>query len=327
MTDQLATVWVLEGASLRRGDELSQFIARLIEAAASSGEMPNRSLIEGMHGGVSYRAFVKKRLPQYLQAIRDARYATILHVAQFDLPWEQASSWYVAFDRDADRFSRDADQISCHHGRIDIGVMHSSALYSEWRERLFVEELSQSFGGTYGYRFVQETWRIPKSYAEAYSYGDRHKDLSVQEVRLSSTWSARGAEARACGVLRDVYPSSWLSANALDRGVGLSGPSLRNWILSDSSRGELEERPTGLTAWHAPAASIPLLREELYRGGRILDWRFSQKDENWRGHPLDHHPPNPLYRPDLCIPWEAPGQIPEFFRADFYEDRDPGLTL
>ncbi|MFG0275759.1 MAG: hypothetical protein ACF8QF_11960 [Phycisphaerales bacterium] len=42
---------------------------------------------------------------------------------------------------------------------------------------------------------------------------------------------------------------------------------------------------------------------------------------------FDLDPLEPLHRPDLTAPWEAPDPIPEIFRADFYRDKDPGLTL
>lgn len=34
----------------------------------------------------------------------------------------------------------------------------------------------------------------------------------------------------------------------------------------------------------------------------------------------------PFYRPDYSAPWEAPDPIPEIYRADYWQDKDPGLT-
>lgn len=143
-----------------------------------------------------------------------------------------------------------------------------------------------------------------------------------------SWWSVNDAHVAHCqsaGVLRDIYPTSYLSRPYLDARLGHSRTTLEQWINADSgSRGTLEPFTDLLTKWTPPVEKIPQIREELYRAGRVFYWRFfNPKHGGWMGVPETIEP---LYRPDLSAPWQAPDPIPEIFRADFWKDKDPSLT-
>jgi hypothetical protein len=95
--------------------------------------------------------------------------------------------------------------------------------------------------------------------------------------------------------------------------------------LAPARRGTLEPYTDLLTKWTPPIEKIHQIREELYRVGRVFYWRFfcpeHRDPDDW-----SKRIPEPLFRPDLSAPWEAPDPIPEIYRADFWKDKDPALT-
>jgi len=96
--------------------------------------------------------------------------------------------------------------------------------------------------------------------------------------------------------------------------------------LAPARRGTLEPYTDLQTKWTPPIEKIHQIREELYRAGRVLSWRFfcpqHVDPDDW-----SKRIPEPLFRPDLSAPWEAPDPIPEIYRADFWKDKDPALTF
>lgn len=128
----------------------------------------------------------------------------------------------------------------------------------------------------------------------------------------------------AAGILRNVYPENYLSEPHLSARLGRTTTTLRDWIEANpAARGVLEPFSDILTKWTPPVERIPELREELYRAGRVFYWRFMVPGtRNAQGGMT----PEPYFRPDLSAPWVAPEPIPEIYRADYWKDKDPGLT-
>ncbi len=128
----------------------------------------------------------------------------------------------------------------------------------------------------------------------------------------------------AAGILRNIFPENYLSQPHLDARLGKTRTTLREWIEADPARrGTLERFSDILTKWTPPVEKIPEIREELYRAGRVFYWRFIRPGfRNAQGGMT----PEPLFRPDLSAPWEAPEPIPEIYRADYWKDKDSGLT-
>jgi hypothetical protein len=124
--------------------------------------------------------------------------------------------------------------------------------------------------------------------------------------------------------LHDVFPDNYLSAEYLDAPVGFTGQTLREWIDADEGgRGTLRPYTESLTEWRPPVARIPLIREALYRMGRVFYHPFLEEHNFERGPGWVKPIPNPLYRPDPYAAWECPeGPIPERFRADSYPETD-----
>ena len=128
----------------------------------------------------------------------------------------------------------------------------------------------------------------------------------------------------SAGILRNIYPENYLSHAHLSARLGHTRTALKEWIEADPVvRGTLEPFNDILTKWTPPVERIPQIREELYRAGRVFYWRFMRPGfRNGQGGMT----PEPYFRPDLSAPWEAPDPIPEIYRADFWKDKDPGLT-
>lgn len=182
----------------------------------------------------------------------------------------------------------------------------------------------EQLGVRYGYEFRQQMSAGMFWYMGGANYGDvgsgRHP-----ETRMNISWWS-GHAAKACataGILRDIYPHNYLSSPYLDAPIGKTAMTLREWIQHDPTRrGTLSTYTDLLTEWTPPIEQIPAIREALYRAGRVFYWRFLSSTRRVDGV----EQPEPLFRPDLSAPWEAPDPIPEIYRADFWKDKDPGLT-
>ncbi|HBS29609.1 MAG TPA: hypothetical protein DEB06_09215 [Phycisphaerales bacterium] len=163
-------------------------------------------------------------------------------------------------------------------------------------------------------------------YALGIGYGPRHKEQHEEYGMNISRWGYSVGcrpEVYAAGILRDIYPHNYLSAPYLDAPIGRTAKTLREWIQDDPvERGTLSPFTDLLTDWAPPVKNIPTIREALYRAGRVFYWRFFCPTERIEG--VDQ--PEPLFRPDPRAPWEAPDPIPEIYRADYWKDKDPGLT-
>jgi hypothetical protein len=209
-----------------------------------------------------------------------------------------------------------------------IGAIDTSTLMHNRSLEHLGRNLSDVCRTKYAFEYRQR-WMM--NY-ENYHYGmipvhiDHHltRDGGMNFCWWSSTDEYRDKQFSA-GLLRDIYPTSYLSRPYLDARLGHSRTTLEQWIKADpGSRGTLEPFTDILTKWTPPVEKIPQIREELYRAGRVFYWRFfSPKHGGWMGIPETIEP---LYRPDLSAPWEAPEPIPEIYRADFWKDKDPSLT-
>lgn len=196
----------------------------------------------------------------------------------------------------------------------------------------------------YGYLFRQQMRFGPLWYASGVGYGDASQErarelrMNISHWQLCTTPAAkvsRADEIYDSGLLRDIYAENYLREKHLKAPVGRGGSDLRRWIEANPSvRGELEPITNEITAWRPPTEWIPAIREELFRAGRVFYWKFFQPTRrreklagarwvNW-DDPANHEP-EPFYRADLFEPWESPEPIPEIFRADFYDGKDPGL--
>jgi len=182
-------------------------------------------------------------------------------------------------------------------------------------------------GLQYGYCFHQRVKYGPVVHCMGAILYNRDDTRSRELTMNTSWWGGFVHEHNSCphGQLRDVYPENYLSESYLQARLGKSATTLKEWISADSNyRGTLEPYTDVLTKWTPPIKMIPEIREELYRAGRVFYWRFFCPGHGsvWSTDVK----PEPLYRPDLSAPWEAPDPIPEIYRADYWKDKDPGLT-
>ncbi len=144
------------------------------------------------------------------------------------------------------------------------------------------------------------------------------------DARMNGSWWQPDNREQSCSLLlAGVYAQNFLASEYLDAPLGKTAMTLREWIEVDpEQRGTLKPYTEILTEWTPPVHNIMKLREQLYRAGRVFYWRFFCPTQREDGV----EKPEPLYRPDPREPWEAPDPIPEIFRADYWKDKDPGLT-
>lgn len=140
------------------------------------------------------------------------------------------------------------------------------------------------------------------------------KLLSYQLYQNWNCWqNAHLVPGLHLALLKDVRHRMYLGQVYLDAPMGYRGISLRDWILSYRSRGDLRTFTKSLMEWTPPSESIFKLREELYRAGRLYYHKhFLGRDAATRG--ADE------------VRWEPHGDLPEIFKAENFRDCDPELS-
>jgi hypothetical protein len=192
-----------------------------------------------------------------------------------------------------------------------------------------------------------------------YCYGHRYADFARHAgpptteaghdwIGNAQRWEGSRTTRVDTLLLRDVFERNYLSDAHLDAPWRKTAMTLREWIEDEpGERGELKPYTDRLTEWSPPLERIPELREALFRAGRLFYYRFFN-ERNYDlvlgkdGKPVHtrdfdgmraravqplRYAMERFHRPDIFAPWEAPDPIPEIFQADFYKDKDPGLTL
>lgn len=130
-------------------------------------------------------------------------------------------------------------------------------------------DLSNFVKPKYGYCF-QRKWELGP---EWYPFGviQGIKDFGNIERKKIGKWNLEyqmdDGNYRT-GDLRDIYPMNVICEQHLSREV--LGTNLKDWILSDSSHGKLEELNKDLYAWWVDEDQISNVRESLRDTGIIL---------------------------------------------------------
>lgn len=160
---------------------------------------------------------------------------------------------------------------------------------------------------------------------------------SKDRIMNSQRWVGHRTTKVDSLLLYGVYPHNYLSEAHLNAPFGRTAMTLREWIEDEpAERGELKHFTDILTEWTPPAENIPILREQLFRAGRIFYWRFFEETIPRPKQPGEgfvnytdpkNRLPGPYYRPDIHAPWEATDPIPELFCAEFYKDIKSNLML
>ncbi|MCB9838974.1 MAG: hypothetical protein H6813_06505 [Phycisphaeraceae bacterium] len=216
---------------------------------------------------------------------------------------------------------RDRGTVFCGYAS-PLGEVVASHVQQYW------VALSGLLKSEYGYVVRQERWVEPILYAMGLlAHNGRYPAYSTTPYTLNiSQWRWARVEAQGGAILRDVYPINILGEKLQQAPIGYSGVSLIDWLRSEpDERGVLEPIDGARVLWTPPVERIPILREQLYRAGRIFYSKFI-KPRRIIPNTCGQSEPEPLYRPDLMAPWEAEGQIPDFLSPGFYKDKDPGLT-
>jgi hypothetical protein len=135
-------------------------------------------------------------------------------------------------------------------------------------------ELSAILHPAYGIGFARKRQLGPTFYAIGVSQGLASSGPEYEEALQISRWSNIGRARRVYqrGLLRDVYPHSWL--NLSQRSSSVCGVSLETWIESDPLRGKLQPEKDGLRRWDVEPPHLPEIRNALWQAGVIFDWRM-----------------------------------------------------
>lgn len=322
---------VLDHVKYARAEVLKEIYDQVVSTFEMVGYPPNRLSVTAAGAPKNYGDFkVRKRwLDKHgWENIECLEMCHLLRPEGFEV-----SEWSVHFT------------MSRRTMDIGLGWLPDTITVSTNPLHRLADYLIKSLSPRYGYRYSQEMRFGPLWYAVGIGYGDasrreRSVDFSMNVSHWRYNTSPASKESRAdeiyeSGLLRDIYTDNYLREQHLRAPVGRSGLDLRRWIEADpAARGALEPITDEITAWRPPTERIPMIREELFRNGRVFYWKFflptrrrqdlaGERWVNW-DDPANQEP-EPFYRADLFEPWESPEPIPEIYRASFYKDKDPGL--
>jgi len=310
--DEIAVYWVGHACgwrpeTVRRAYEL------VVKSWTDAGREPNQIAATAPGVGKNYGSFVHKQ-----RFIENAGFENIESINLARLP---EGCRHVTAESEL------ATIVDLERSLLSVGCVPSLVGAAATMICENARELIRLTGCRYAYMFRHQKLFGPDGYAIGLSTHVDH-DWRPDELRYNiQNWNPRMknlAPIIAGGILRNVFPENYLSEPYLQARLGKTGTTLKEWIQADpSTRGALEPFSDILMKWVPPLENIPQIREELYRAGRVFYWRFLRPGfRNAQGGIT----PEPLYRPDLSAPWEAPDPIPEIYRADYWKDKDPSLT-
>jgi hypothetical protein len=133
------------------------------------------------------------------------------------------------------------------------------------------KDLCQFFKPKYGYAFQRKFKHGPIYYPSGVGAHDGRDVISWEEGGEIANWGNVGLREHddyKPEMLRDVYPLNFLSAQHLE-GIVESKP-LKQWILEDLHRGELNEVLPGFWSWSVASESIEPVREVLKKHNLLI---------------------------------------------------------
>ena len=159
----------------------------------------------------------------------------------------------------------------CLHFAVDERVQTRDVL----AQSRLVDDLLRSCSPAYAICYSRPRSLGPDWYAVGVLLGDRSGRTPIpdEEARRICRWGdmAMPAQVYQCGLLRDVYPVSFLNQAQLSSRVG--SVSLEQWIRQDPARGSLAPAAAQLTRWDVPPENIARIFGPLWDAGVIFDWR------------------------------------------------------
>jgi hypothetical protein len=310
--DEIAVYWI-GNACEWRPETVQRAYELVVRSWTDAGHEPNQIAAQAPGVGKNYGSFRQKR-----RFVEKAGFENIQSLSIARLP---VGCRHVGAESDMNTM------IDVSNSLLTVGCVPSLLGAAAYMVRDTAQELIELSGCRYAYMV-----RLPQLYGpSAYGYchsGVVDNDWRPDELRLNhQQWDPRTKWLNpllAAGILRNIYPENYLSAPHLNARLGKTSTTLKQWIEADpAGRGTLEPFTDILAKWMPPIEKIAQIREELYRAGRVFHaWFMFPGSRNAQGGMT----PEPLYRPDLSAPWEAPDPIPEIYRADFWKDKDPSLT-
>jgi len=128
----------------------------------------------------------------------------------------------------------------------------------------------------YGFSCEMPHQVCPQLYAVGLIYATRDEvgdDSNREEELAVNRWAniGMGESVFEQGIIREVYPRNYLAEVHLENSI--DGQTLRSWITSNPSHGELQPVSNEITLWSVEVTQIPKVREALWSAGIIFNWR------------------------------------------------------
>lgn len=141
-------------------------------------------------------------------------------------------------------------------------------------ERGYLENLAKSsylyLQPAYGYSYQREFQYNPSFYPFGMTGGNSiSREEEVQITKWQVEYSGNGNYKT--GMLRDIYPINFLSANHMR--IEIEGQKLLDWIQSNSSHGDLEQLLPDLWSWWIPKEDIEIVKQPFISSGLLIAYR------------------------------------------------------
>lgn len=165
-------------------------------------------------------------------------------------------------------------------GYCVVSIPHEVASKDQWLPTS--REIIESLGPSYGIGYERDLRNGPVFYALGVNVGTGIGQTPAErdEGRRISRWSdlAMVQQVYRDGLIRDVYPWSFLTQPQLNRPVGKV--TLEKWIEQDAERGQLSSMPKGVVMWEVEESRVPAIRSALQEANVIFDWRKFIKSDS-----------------------------------------------
>lgn len=198
--------------------------------------------------------------------------------------------------------------------RLTLSFVPSLTAVPDSEVRRLCVKLVELSGAKYAYRIQNRIWYSLGGYTYGGGYGEVIRPRDESDLTSNSNeWGRSAQKAIETGTLRDIHPRMYLKDSCLDSLVGYSNDTLRVWIENDPNRGILIPFTSSLTEWIPKQAQIHIIRESLFRAGRLFYWRHFDARES-------------LCREQFVNRWEPQGETPDIYLPKFYRGCDPSFT-
>ena len=168
-----------------------------------------------------------------------------------------------------------------------------------------------------GFVFQQSRWNGPFFFTSGLSYRDSRDNPQPRQgypKDYGLTYGGGGDDWGGDTMIRNVFPFNFLPDKVMDMPYGMSGTTVGDFLKRHSGTKKLKRFNAFCWRWEPHWEAIEILREELFRGGRLWYYDFVQR-------PFDK-----WYREDLQDPWYYDGELPASIQPGWSDLWAKGIT-